>query len=191
LLLLFDTVVQIYRKVVSKRDIAIGEQYKRLYKLEIYGYNIFMSIFSSLQGVFSRVKGIIRPIYSKILSMKWIRLSIIDELHKYRKILMLGAGVIALFLLTLGAVLLINAEIIKKPQSPVPVERSKTIFIPPEDIFLPDEPDFLPEAILEKQPKKWDAQDARPFWTNPLENDPLQWQDNIKNTVDEIMENVP
>jgi hypothetical protein len=150
-----------------------------------------MSIFSPLLGVFSRVKGIIRPVFSRILSVRRIRLLIIDELHKHRKIFMLGGGVIVLFLLTLVTVLLINAEITKKPQSPVPVERNRTVFIPPEDIFLPDEPDFLPDAILKEQPKEWDAQDVRPFWTNPLENDPLQWRDNIKNTVDEIMEKTP
>jgi hypothetical protein len=151
-----------------------------------------MSILSSLPGVSSRVKGTIRTVFSRILSMKWaVGLSIIDELRKYRKILMLAVGVIVFLSLTLVVISLINAESAKKLQSPIPVENSRLISIPLEDIFLPDEPDFLPNAILKKQPKKWDAQDARPFWTNPLENDSFQWQDNIKNTVDKIMEKTP
>jgi hypothetical protein len=151
-----------------------------------------MSILSSLPGIFSRVKGTIQTVFSKPLSVKWtVVLSIINELRKYWKILMLAVGVVAVFLLTLVVISLINAESAKKLQSPIPVENSRLISIPLEDIFLPDEPDFLPNAILKKQPKKWDAQDVRPFWTNPLENDSFQWQDNIKNTVDKIMEKTP
>jgi hypothetical protein len=63
--------------------------------------------------------------------------------------------------------------------------------IPLEDIFLPDEPDFLPPVLLEREPRKWNAEDARPFWTNPLGNDPAQWRNNIERTVDGRMERVP
>ncbi|MDR0643662.1 MAG: hypothetical protein LBG05_01930 [Treponema sp.] len=156
-----------------------------------------MSIFSSLPDVLSRIKGTIQTVFSKALSAKtsyaerMVGRTIIEEFHKHRRVFITGAGVIALLLLVFAVVLLINAERSKKPRSPIQVEKSKPTSIPMEDIFLPDEPDFLPNVILEKQPKKWDAQDARPFWTNPLENDPSQWQNNIKNTVDEIMEKTP
>lgn len=63
--------------------------------------------------------------------------------------------------------------------------------IPAEEIFLADEPDFLPKVLLEKDPRKWSAEDARVFWTNPLENERINWRETITNVVNEIMEKVP
>ncbi|MDR0784511.1 MAG: hypothetical protein LBE74_01325 [Treponema sp.] len=151
-----------------------------------------MSIFSSLPDVLSRVKGTIQTVFSRTSSVKRsVGRPIGEFFRKYRNVLQLGAGVIALFLLTLVTVSLISVESAKKRRLPISVEENKPSFVPSEDIFLMDEPDFLPDALLEKQPKKWDAQDVRPFWTNPLENGAFQWEDNIKNTVDEIMEKTP
>jgi hypothetical protein len=66
-----------------------------------------------------------------------------------------------------------------------------TPLIPAEEIFLPDEPDFLPKILLEKEPHKWSAEDVRAFWTNPLEHEQINWQENITKVVNEILERTP
>lgn len=146
-----------------------------------------------MTDILSRVKGTIQTVFSKALSVKrTVGLPVIDKfLRKYRNVLILGAGVVALLFMTLIAVSLINTKSTKRQRFPIQAEKITPSFIPPEDIFLPDEPDFLPDVLLEKQPKKWDTQDVRPFWTNPLENNTSQWEDDIENTVNEIMEKMP
>jgi hypothetical protein len=73
---------------------------------------------------------------------------------------------------------------------PIPLEARSGI-IPPEDLFLPDEPDFLPGVMLEREQREsWTADDAAPWWIDPLKNGEQQWRDNIRRTVDIIMESV-
>jgi len=64
--------------------------------------------------------------------------------------------------------------------------------IPPEELFLPDEPDFVPGVMLGRERREeWTAEDAEPWWRNPLADGEEQWRIGIERMVDEIMESVP
>jgi hypothetical protein len=74
----------------------------------------------------------------------------------------------------------------KLPPQPSPLSLS------PEDFFMPSEPDFVPQILLEREPKDgWGEEDARPFWTDPMEENAGTWRNRIKEGVDELLENVP
>jgi hypothetical protein len=78
-------------------------------------------------------------------------------------------------------------------QAPVPVPtEARPGIIPPEDLFLPDEPDFIPGVMPERERREtWTADDAAPFWVDPLKNGEQQWRDRIEETIDKIMESIP
>jgi hypothetical protein len=68
--------------------------------------------------------------------------------------------------------------------------------IPPEEFFLPGEPDFLPEVLLERERREsWTAEDARPFWTDPLDGledaGRERYIERMGAEIDEMMERVP
>ncbi|MCL2191449.1 MAG: hypothetical protein FWB79_05630 [Treponema sp.] len=64
--------------------------------------------------------------------------------------------------------------------------------VPPEELFLPDEPDFVPGVMLGREPRdEWTAEDAEPWWRNPLAGGEERWRAGIESTIDEIMESVP
>jgi hypothetical protein len=64
--------------------------------------------------------------------------------------------------------------------------------IPAEDLFLPEEPDFLPPVILERQRREsWTAEDAEPYWYNPLEQGEEAWRERVEQVIDELLERVP
>ena len=64
--------------------------------------------------------------------------------------------------------------------------------IPPEELFLPDEPDFIPGVMLGRERREeWTAEDAEPWWRNPLADGEEHWRLGIERIVDEIMESVP
>ncbi|MDR2258687.1 MAG: hypothetical protein LBE14_06015 [Treponema sp.] len=64
--------------------------------------------------------------------------------------------------------------------------------IPPEELFLPAEPDFLPEVMLERERRQaWTAEDAEPYWQNPLKTGEEPWRDRVEAAVDELLERVP
>lgn len=63
--------------------------------------------------------------------------------------------------------------------------------IPPEELFLPGEPDFLPEVLLNREPAPWTAEDARPFWTDPMEGGDELWRERIEKVIDELLEHIP
>jgi hypothetical protein len=64
--------------------------------------------------------------------------------------------------------------------------------IPPEELFLPDEPDFLPGVIPERERRSlWTAEDAEPYWYNPLERGKEEWRNRIRTVLDEFLEHVP
>ena len=64
--------------------------------------------------------------------------------------------------------------------------------LPVEDFFLPYEPDFVPDVLLEREPKEsWTEEDARPFWTNPLEGNEGAWRKRIESGIDSLLEHVP
>jgi len=62
--------------------------------------------------------------------------------------------------------------------------------IPHEELFYPIEPDFLPKFLLEREPKNfWTADDTQPYWKSPAHSE--FWQNEIKTSVDNLMEGVP
>ena len=64
--------------------------------------------------------------------------------------------------------------------------------LPVEDFFLPYEPDFVPDVLLEREPRdSWTEEDARPFWTNPLEGNEGMWRKRIESGIDSLLEHVP
>ena len=64
--------------------------------------------------------------------------------------------------------------------------------LPVEDFFLPYEPDFVPDVLLEREPKdSWTEEDARPFWTDPLEGNEGAWRKRIESGIDSLLEHVP
>jgi hypothetical protein len=64
--------------------------------------------------------------------------------------------------------------------------------IPPEELFFFEEPDFLPGVIPERERRdSWTAEDAEPFWYNPLEKGEDQWRDRVESVIDELLEHVP
>jgi hypothetical protein len=72
------------------------------------------------------------------------------------------------------------------------LEPFSTRGIPPEELVLPSEPDFLPEVLLEREQREsWTAEDARPFWTDPLDAGPEEYSDLMKSVIDDLMERIP
>jgi hypothetical protein len=61
-----------------------------------------------------------------------------------------------------------------------------------EDFFLPYEPDFVPDVLLEREPRDgWSEEDARPFWTDPLEGNEALWRKRMESGIDSLLEKVP
>lgn len=101
-----------------------------------------------------------------------------------------GLGIIIVLLIALAIVRRLPPRAVK---SSVTLEES---FAPralsPADLFMPPEPDFVPEVLLEREPRDgWSEEDARPFWTDPMEENPEKWRRLIQSGVDEILERVP
>jgi hypothetical protein len=110
--------------------------------------------------------------------------------RKRAKTLVLGglAGVVALMLIIVVMTAVLNKTGEKAPEIP---EMFSAERIPGEAFFLPEEPDFLPPALLYRAPKKrWAAEDAAPFWTDPavLDDD---WPHKVEEYVDKLLESVP
>lgn len=64
--------------------------------------------------------------------------------------------------------------------------------LPPEELFLDDEPDFLPEVLPERERRdKWNADDVRPYWTDPVDGEAGVYENMMGKVVDGIMEQVP
>jgi hypothetical protein len=111
------------------------------------------------------------------------------ELFGKKRIVLAACLVPALILLILGLVMLTvmnnNAERgdVKETARPV---------IPPEELFLPEEPDFVPPVLLERAPRgSWSAEDAAPFWHDPLERGEEPWRERIETVIDELLKEVP
>ncbi|GHV43549.1 hypothetical protein AGMMS49546_25480 [Spirochaetia bacterium] len=85
----------------------------------------------------------------------------------------------------------------RRPAGPVkgtsPLSRAvQPLAIPPEELFLPEEPDFVPGPIPQREQRDlWTAENAEPFWYNPLEEGEEQWRDRIESVIDELLEHVP
>jgi hypothetical protein len=68
----------------------------------------------------------------------------------------------------------------------------ESMLIAPEEFFLPYEPNFVPDVLLEREPREgWSEEDARPYWTDPMEGNEELWRRRIGEGVDGILEKVP
>jgi len=108
-----------------------------------------------------------------------------------RIVLTLAIGVpVILALFIVGASLMSKDKPVKPAALPASSAMSRRI--PAEDLFLPDEPDFVPGVILEREKRtQWIADNAMPWWQDPLKDGEQEWRDQIEKTVDNIMESVP
>jgi hypothetical protein len=90
-------------------------------------------------------------------------------------------------------VLLVAAFATGKPAPERPeAALSGSLPIPPEELFLPEEPDFLPPVILEREQRDaWTADDAEPYWYNPLEQGEEEWRERVEQVIDDLLERVP
>jgi hypothetical protein len=113
---------------------------------------------------------------------------------------LIGLG-LALFLLLAAALVMVFASNARPTEdrereppwrSGDPGGLTRDAPIPPEELFLPDEPDFLPGVILERERRDlWTAEDAEPYWYNPLEKGEELWRDRIRTVLDELLEHIP
>ena len=107
-----------------------------------------------------------------------------------RIVLIMAIGLPVVLLLFITGTLLLSKDASVKTE--LPASSVTTRRIPAEDLFLPDEPDFVPGVILEREKRtQWTADDAMPWWQDPLKDGEQEWRDQIEKTVDEIMESVP
>lgn len=109
-----------------------------------------------------------------------------------RKRLLFGLGAVLLLSLVL-VLILMN----RKPHSgPSPVENLsgpiQDIRIPREELFLPEEPDFLPGVLPERERREaWTAEDAAPYWRDPLKSGEEPWRDQVESVIDDLLERAP
>lgn len=109
-----------------------------------------------------------------------------------RKWLFFGFGA-ALSLSLVLVLVLMN----RKPRSgPSPAEELagpiQDIRIPREELFFPDEPDFLPGVLLERERREvWTAEDAAPYWQDPLKSGEEPWRDQVESVIDDLLERAP
>ena len=109
-------------------------------------------------------------------------------------------GLAVLFLILVIAVLALNFG---KKNNTANQNIASGLNIPAEELFFPAEPDFLPEFLFEKEMRtSWSLEDIRPYWKNPgaaesgaagrnsLPADSERWREEIKSTVDELLEGV-
>ncbi|MDR2797679.1 MAG: hypothetical protein LBB80_04985 [Treponema sp.] len=126
-------------------------------------------------------------------TMQTFRVNLEDALQTRRNLVLLLGGLVFFLICLIGVLILRNHR------ANIPSNFSRTLSndfkplsIAPEDIFLPDEPDFLPEVLLNREPRNpWTVEDVRPFWTDPLQDDPELWRERIKVTIDTFLEGVP
>jgi hypothetical protein len=97
----------------------------------------------------------------------------------------------AVFIILMLLVILALVKQIPEKQRVVP-EQVSSPSLSSEDFFMPPEPDFVPRILLEREPRdSWGEEDARPFWTDPMEENAEIWKSRIEKGVDELLENVP
>jgi hypothetical protein len=97
----------------------------------------------------------------------------------------------AVFIILMLLVVLALVKRVPKQQSAAP-EQAPAFSLSPEDFFMPPEPDFVPRILLEREPREgWGEEDARPFWTDPMEENAETWKSRIEKGVDELLESVP
>jgi hypothetical protein len=125
-----------------------------------------------------------------------VRTKATDIMQNHRRTVLLSLGGLSLlvFLILIGVLLLMNYSLAAADRAAGRdlSDTFKPLAVPPEDFFLPEEPDFLPEALLEKEGQgTWSAEDARPFWKDPLQENPDLWRERMETVIDRLMERVP
>ncbi|MDR1636531.1 MAG: hypothetical protein LBR93_04265 [Treponema sp.] len=111
---------------------------------------------------------------------------------------LIGLGLVLFLLLVVLVTALVapNAGLAAAGEREIPAGETGGLIrdapIPPEELFLPDEPDFLPGVIPQREARKvWTAEDAEPYWYNPLERGGEEWRNRIRAALDEFLEHVP
>jgi hypothetical protein len=153
-----------------------------------------------MQSFFSKARDGISSFFRWVLESQGVRRGklkekldeLFDRLPADRRIILtLAIGVPVILLLFITGASLMSKEKSVKPAA-LPTSSAVSLRIPAEDLFLPDEPDFVPGVILEREKRtQWTADDAMPWWQDPLKDGEQEWRDQIEKTVDEIMESVP
>ena len=110
-----------------------------------------------------------------------------------RLVIIAAMGTLAvLILILIGTAFFANSGREPLAVTAVPAGESRQTLIPPDELFLPDEPDFVPGVLLERERRgEWTADDAKPWWQDPLKDGEDPWRNLIEQTVDEIMEKIP
>ena len=153
-------------------------------------------------GVHAALSGVFHKLQEKVEELRLNALLITDRLlakvppEKRRIVIISAAGGLAGILVLLSLVFAAG----RPPAEDKPVEQAAALpaaspvreIIPHDDVFLPDEPDFIPGVMLEREQRtEWTAEDAAPWWQDPLKNGEEPWRSMIEKTVDEILESVP
>jgi hypothetical protein len=141
----------------------------------------FAGFFKELAGklnlleLLKKLGGFLYDLIQKLLSDK-----------KRRIIFFGGAGGLVLLIVIISL-------LGRKPAKEIPAANVRPIAaIPPEELFLTEEPDFVPSVLLERERRStWTAEDAAPFWYDPLKNGEEEWREKIETTIDEYLERVP
>jgi hypothetical protein len=80
----------------------------------------------------------------------------------------------------------------KAPRRSGAEDAFQPLTVAPEDFFMPEEPNFVPDVILGRPPRDgWTEEDARPFWTDPLEEEGDVWKRRVDAGMDALLERVP
>jgi hypothetical protein len=110
------------------------------------------------------------------------------------KLKLISAGAILGVILVVTGIMLFltrNSRVRRTGDSEAVAELFRTE-LPPEELFLDDEPDFLPDLLPERERRdEWNADDARPYWTDPGDEGTGVYEDMITTVVDGIMERLP
>jgi hypothetical protein len=110
------------------------------------------------------------------------------------KWLLIGLGAALILLLFFFAAVLVMSR--NSRSGPPPAEEltgpAQGVRIPREELFLPDEPDFIPGVLLERERREvWTAEDAAPYWRDPLKGGEEPWREQAESVIDELLERVP
>jgi hypothetical protein len=112
-----------------------------------------------------------------------------------RKWLLIGSGAALVLLVFALAVALVFMNRGSRPGPPPAADITgpiQGVRIPREELFLPGEPDFIPGILLERERREsWTAEDAAPYWRDPLKNGEEPWREQAEAVIDELLERVP
>ena len=106
--------------------------------------------------------------------------------------LIIAAAVLLVILLLLVLDVSSHRSVTEEKRPSTETEPAAEYAFPAEDFLLPYEPDFVPDVLLEREPRdSWTEEDARPFWTNPMEGNEELWRKRIESGIDSLLEQVP